>query len=192
MRSHTRPSNEPHRHRTTARLRRLVIPVAAGAAVAAVTACTSGSPASEGPDTVGRRPISAPMPAGPIPSDTASAALTARVPAPLTATVTSGLSPVVTTAAGTPFDGEHVSGPAAERLQQAVDAGRQPWRLDEDAVARAFVSARFGWSQATVTGNSESVRVATGPDGRGVTLALVQPARVGDGGIWVVESGHWN
>ncbi|MFF0453523.1 acyl transferase [Nocardia africana] len=120
-------------------------------------------------------------------------------PAALPAAPTSDLpvvSPSVPAAgdhppAGTAFPGEGIGGDAAEQLQQSVDAGHQPWRLDEDAVARAFVSGRFGWSQPTITHDGPYLAVATGPNGQRVSLQLSQPARKNNGGVWVVESGLW-
>jgi hypothetical protein len=41
-------------------------------------------------------------------------------------------------------DGHRVLGTRARRLQEAVDAGHQPWWLDALQVAVSFVGARFG------------------------------------------------
>lgn len=203
MRSHTRLPHRPgHRQIRATDLPR-VIAVAVGVAVAvSLGACSTDSPASEGPNTAEYR------------STTQTAALNTTVEthdgsgsverpssgrAEFPSAPTSELpvvSPSVPAAgdhppAGTAFPGEGISGDAAEQLQQSVDAGHQPWRLDEDAVARAFVSGRFGWSQPAITHGGPYLAIATGPDGQRVSLQLSQPARKNNGGVWVVESGIW-
>jgi hypothetical protein len=86
--------------------------------------------------------------------------------------------------------GEDLTADQAAQLQQAVDAGHQPWRLDEIAVAQAFVADRLGWADvdARLTG-PQTVEVANRADGATVTLQLQQPVREGPDGIWVVASG---
>ncbi|WP_227979805.1 acyl transferase [Nocardia spumae] len=140
--------------------------LAAGLVFAA--ACSSNSPASEGPHTVPRR----------------------VTPESVTGEITSATASIAIAVPDSAFPGEGISGGAADKLQQSVDAGHQPWRLDEDSVVRSFVSGRFGWSQATITYGRHDVAFVTGPDGRRVALRLAQPARRDNGGIWVVESGN--
>ncbi|WP_062995783.1 hypothetical protein [Nocardia mikamii] len=202
MRSHTRlPHSSGHQRIRFPDVLR-VVAVATGVAVAAtLVACSTDSPASEGPNTVGYRSMTQapavhtsgdtddgsggiePTPSGP-----------AEVPsAPTDFPVVSPSSPAAgdRPTAGTAFPGEGISGEAAEQLQQSADAGHQPWRLDEDAVARAFVSGRFGWSRPTITHDGAYLAVVTGPNGQRVSLQLSQPARKNNGGVWAVESGIW-
>ncbi|MBF4996589.1 hypothetical protein IRT45_05395 [Nocardia sp. BSTN01] len=203
MRSHTRlPLFSGHRQlRATDILR--IVTVATGVAVAAtLVACSTDSPASEGPNTVGYRSMTQAAAANtsgetddgsggtePTPSglDEVPAAPTAQLPVVSPSSPPAGDRPP----AGTAFPGEGISGEAAEQLQQSADAGHQPWRLDEDAVARAFVSGRFGWSRPTIAHDGAYLAVATGPNGQRVSLHLSQPARKNNGGVWVVESGIW-
>jgi hypothetical protein len=86
--------------------------------------------------------------------------------------------------------GEDLTADQAAQLQQDVDAGHQPWRLDEIAVAEAFVAGRLGWTDvdARLT-DPQTVEVANRPDGATVTLQLQQPVREGPDGIWVVTAG---
>ena len=133
------------------------------AAVLCTAACSSASLPSDGPHTVAPERISA---------------------------VTETARPSPAPPSGTVIPGEGITGAAAQQLQQSVDAGHQPWRLDEVAVVRSFVSTRFGWSDPTITYGRDHVAVVTGPDGDRVSLHLVQPARRDDGGVWVVESGN--
>ena len=79
----------------------------------------------------------------------------------------------------------------ARRLQEAVDAGHEPWRLDPLAVARAsagtleftdgdaFDLVSQGPSQAVVRANHAA---------EAYQLRLIQPARGGPSGIWMLES----
>jgi hypothetical protein len=87
--------------------------------------------------------------------------------------------------------GEDLTADQAAQLQQAVDAGHQPWRLDEIAVAQAFVADRLGWADvdARLT-DPQTVEVANRADGATVTLQLQQPVREGTDGIWVVVGGE--
>jgi hypothetical protein len=60
------------------------------------------------------------------------------------------------------------------------------------AVAEAFVHHQLGWTDATARlADPHTVEVTNEADGRIVVLQLRQPAREGDGGIWVVVSGVW-
>ncbi|WP_063006668.1 hypothetical protein [Nocardia kruczakiae] len=203
MRSPTRlPHFSGHRQiRATDILR--VVTVATGVAVAAtLVACSTDSPASEGPNTAAYRSMTqAPAVNTSGETDNASGGFerTPSGPAEVPSAPTSDL-PVVSASspaagdrppAGTTFPGEGISGEAAEQLQQSADAGHQAWRLDEDAVARAFLSGRFGWSRPTITHDGAYLAVATGPNGQRVSLQLSQPARKNNGGVWVVESGIW-
>ena len=114
-----------------------------------------------------------------------TAATTSTVNATATPTPSAG---VPTASPG--LAGEGLTADQAAQLQQDVDAGHQPWRLDEVAVAQAFVAARLGWTDvdAHLT-DPQTVEVANRPDGATVTLLLQQPVREGPGGIWVVASG---
>jgi hypothetical protein len=79
----------------------------------------------------------------------------------------------------------------AIELQQAVDAGRQPWLLDPSEVAIAYASAELGMtSPQAVRSSAGIVDVREGTGGRVVTVTLVQPVRKGPGGIWVVTAGR--
>ena len=95
---------------------------------------------------------------------------------------------VPSSASPTDLGGEDLA--QAAQLQQDVDAGHQPWRLDEIAVAEAFVADRLGWSDvdARLT-DPQTVEVANRPDGATVILQLQQPVRTGPDGIWVVTAG---
>jgi len=86
--------------------------------------------------------------------------------------------------------GEDLTADQAAQLQRDVDAGHQPWRLDQVAVAEAFVAGRLGWTDvdARLT-DPQTVEVANRPDGGTVTLQLQQPVREGPDGIWVVSAG---
>jgi hypothetical protein len=97
----------------------------------------------------------------------------------------------VATSTATPgLAGEDLTADQAAQLQQDVDAGHQPWRLDEVAVAQAFVAGRLGWTDvdARLT-DPQTVEVSNRPDSATVTLQLQQPVREGPDGIWVVASG---
>ena len=79
----------------------------------------------------------------------------------------------------------------ARRLQEAVDAGHEPWRVDPLAVARAsagtlgftdgdvFELASQGPAQAVVRANHAA---------EAYQLRLIQPVRGGPSGIWMLES----
>ena len=79
----------------------------------------------------------------------------------------------------------------AAALQAAADSGSQPWLLDPSEVAVSYAAAAHGWADAEgypgPDGTSVDVRNS---DGERLTLSLVQPARVGDDGIWVVTAEH--
>ncbi|WP_409332757.1 hypothetical protein [Trujillonella humicola] len=116
---------------------------------------------------------------GPGPSRTPS-------PAPAsTATPTSGPPP------GTEIPGESLTAEQVADLQEEVDEGHQPWRTDVGAVAASFVAAQLGWDDASVALADPHTAEVTSADGRIVVLQLRQPAREGEGGIWVVTSGVW-
>jgi hypothetical protein len=82
---------------------------------------------------------------------------------------------------------------SAAPVQDAVNAGDQPWRLDPLAVARA---------EATTLGlaSSDPMRLTSVSAGAAVVrvqhesntydVQLTQPARPGPSGIWVVDSMH--
>ena len=88
------------------------------------------------------------------------------------------------------FDGESLSAEQAQALQDEVDAGQQPWRLDQLAVAEAFVAERFGWTDVEPRqADPHTIEVTNASDGAIVVLQLRQPAREGADGIWIVVSG---
>jgi hypothetical protein len=75
----------------------------------------------------------------------------------------------------------------AAGLQQAVDGGAQPWLLDPAELARSYVTAAYGWTDAAVAVDGDAVQV-TGPGGGARTLTVSQPDRPGPGGVWVVTA----
>src|SRR4051812_12758452 len=97
---------------------------------------------------------------------------------------------VTTSPAPADLAGEDLTADQAAQLQEGVDAGHQPWRLDESAVAEAFVADRLGWTDvdARLT-DPHTVEVTNRPNGARVALQLQQPVRQGPDGIWVVASG---
>ncbi len=104
----------------------------------------------------------------------------------------SGTVPAPAPTPGTSIPGEPLATHGAEQLQREVDEGHQPWRTDMAAVAEAFVHHQLGWTDATARlADPHTVEVTNEADGRIVVLQLRQPAREGDGGIWVVVSGVW-
>jgi hypothetical protein len=87
--------------------------------------------------------------------------------------------------------GEDLTADQAAQLQQDVDAGHQPWRLDEVAVAEAFVADQLGWTDVNAhLTDPQTVEVTNQPDGATVTLQLQQPVREGPDGVWVVAAGR--
>ncbi|MFD6162530.1 acyl transferase [Nocardia sp. NPDC060256] len=93
---------------------------------------------------------------------------------------------------GTAFAGEGLSAQQSSDLQQAVDNGHQPWRLDRVQVAKTFALQRFGWSDVAAETGAPTVVFLTNHDGSRIALHLAQPATRGDLGIWVVDSGVWS
>jgi len=76
-------------------------------------------------------------------------------------------------------------------LQQAVDNGDQPWRLDPLEVARAEAVAlglSAGDPLELVDRQPGVARVRAGHAGATYEIHLIQPARLGPTGIWVVDS----
>ncbi|MGY1782217.1 hypothetical protein [Geodermatophilus sp. SYSU D01036] len=95
-------------------------------------------------------------------------------------------------APGTALPGEDLTTEQAAELQEQVDGGHQPWRTDVAAVAAAFAASELGWDDAEVAlADPHTAEVTDPASGRVVTLQLRQPAREGEGGIWVVVSGVW-
>lgn len=85
-------------------------------------------------------------------------------------------------------DGGAFSRDRARALQDAVDGGSQPWRLDPIAVARAFVEGVPGWGGARLVPTGPATVEATAPGHRdAMLLRLGQPATVGPTGVWVVQ-----
>lgn len=117
------------------------------------------------------------------PSTTPSAPSTPRTPTP---------PPAPSPTPGAAIAGEAFSAAQLDELQQAVDEGHQPWRLDVAAVAEAFTRDRLGWTDVQVgLADPHTAEVTSGTDGRMVTLQLRQPAREGADGIWIVISDVW-
>ncbi|MBI4213066.1 MAG: hypothetical protein HY534_02045 [Chloroflexi bacterium] len=85
---------------------------------------------------------------------------------------------------------------AAIQLQQEVDAGHQPWRLEPESVARAAAEPEgvdLSGARYLVVGlppdagrNRTLVRIST-PSAT-LEVELVQPARQGPTGIWAVKA----
>ena len=85
-----------------------------------------------------------------------------------------------------------ISDPAAAQIvQHAVDTGDQPWRLDPLEVARADTAA-FGFSAADpmqlIDQEPGSAHVRAQHAGKTYEIHVIQPARLGSSGIWVVTS----
>ena len=76
-------------------------------------------------------------------------------------------------------------------LQHAVDTGDQPWRLDPLEVARADGTV-LGFAATDpmqlIDEKTGSAQVRAQHAGASYDIKLVQPARLGPSGIWVVES----
>jgi len=76
-------------------------------------------------------------------------------------------------------------------LQHAVDAGDQPWRLDPLEVARADGTVPgFAATDPMQLADQKtgSARVRAQHAGASYDIQVLQPARLGPSGIWVVES----
>lgn len=75
----------------------------------------------------------------------------------------------------------------ANTTQAQVDQGHQPWLLDPAMVASAYATAGLGWENPTVVMRQTGWYQVTDPaTGAAADLALRQPARTGEGGIWAV------
>jgi hypothetical protein len=90
-----------------------------------------------------------------------------------------------------PIAGEGLDAAAVATLQAAVDQGAQPWRLDPEMVALAFVRGRFSWMMPRVERGAATTVVVDDGGGGALSLALAQPVRTGPGGIWEVTEGTW-
>jgi hypothetical protein len=74
---------------------------------------------------------------------------------------------------------------AVSGLQARADAGSQPWLLDPLDLAQAYASTVHGWKTAAVSSTGpDEIRISA--DGTTVVVTVSQPARTGNGGIWVV------
>jgi len=75
------------------------------------------------------------------------------------------------------------------RFHRAVDAGDEPWRLDPVEAARAD-TALLGFdahdSMQLVKASEGSALVRAQHAGTGYDISLIQPARLGPTGVWVV------
>jgi hypothetical protein len=80
--------------------------------------------------------------------------------------------------------------PATQPLQRAVDAGDEPWRLDPLEAARADATS-FGFAPTDpmhlVETSAGYARVQADHAGARYEIRVVQPARLGRLGIWVVS-----
>ena len=95
-------------------------------------------------------------------------------------------------APGTTFTGENISVEHAAELQEEVDEGHEPWRLDQSSVARVFANNRFGWTDVQIAlDDPHTVQVSETSTQHLVSLQMRQPVREGETGIWVVDSGVW-
>jgi hypothetical protein len=75
----------------------------------------------------------------------------------------------------------------AANTQAGVDEGHQPWLLDAATVAVSYAGAELGWQDAGIEQVQPSTYRVTDPaSGARAELALAQPARQGEGGIWAV------
>ena len=93
---------------------------------------------------------------------------------------------------GTTITGENISAEHAADLQEEVDEGHEPWRLDQSSVAAAFAGDRFGWTDVEIAlDDPHTVQVTDTASQHLVSLQMRQPAREGETGIWVVDSGVW-
>lgn len=153
--------------------------------VGSLAACgDSGTPAPTPPGTTTSAPATAPSTGTTSPPTTTTGTTTPRT----TAATTDGTG----TAPGTSFGGEDLSAEQATELQQSVDQGHQPWRLEQTMVAETFVLSRFGWDSVDARlADPHTAEVTNRADGKMVVLQLRQPAREGEGGIWAVVSGVW-
>jgi hypothetical protein len=75
----------------------------------------------------------------------------------------------------------------AANTQTGVDEGHQPWLLDAASVAVSYAGAELGWPDTGIEQVQPSTYRVTDPaSGARAELALAQPARQGEGGIWAV------
>jgi hypothetical protein len=75
----------------------------------------------------------------------------------------------------------------AANAQTGVDEGHQPWLLDAATVAVSYAGAELGWQDPGIEQMQPSTYRVTDPaSGAQAELALAQPARQGEGGIWAV------
>lgn len=83
-----------------------------------------------------------------------------------------------------------------KRLQQEVDGGHQPWRLDPVEVARVD-GVKYGFSKDDVFsllakkfGEDAGTYIAdVGVEHKGESyiISLIQPGTIGRGGVWVIN-----
>lgn len=93
---------------------------------------------------------------------------------------------------GTTFAGENIDAEHAADLQEEVDDGHEPWRLDQSSVATMFAANRFGWTDVEIAlDDPHTVQVTDTATGQLISLQMRQPVREGETGIWVVDSGVW-
>src|SRR5262249_12543721 len=82
---------------------------------------------------------------------------------------------------------------SAQTVQRSVDTGDQPWRLDPLQVAHADTAA-FGLNpndpMQLVRQEAGSAQIRAQHAGKTYEIGLIQPARLGPSGIWVVMSVH--
>lgn len=124
----------------------------------------------------------APAGAPPTPATTSAAPSTTATP--------SAVGPTASTEPSSPVLLPWPAATTAEAadLQSSVDGGSQPWLLDPVEVAIAYAAAARGWSDADAVPapGGKSVEISDGE--HRMSVSLTQPARAGDGGIWVVTA----
>jgi hypothetical protein len=120
-----------------------------------------------------------------------AAAPPASSPSPSASSPAASSSPVapVTTSSTRPFPGiwDVRTWKQAREVQQAVDDGHQPWRLDPAAVVAGYARGALGISKPAVRRGGETILAVASPDGEIVGhVKVTQPVRQGPRGIWVV------
>ncbi|MFE3257301.1 acyl transferase [Nocardia sp. NPDC059091] len=162
------------------------------AAVAGCTTTSTVSPTSQ-PSTTAAATATTTVP-GSVPETTLVPTTSSVAEPPVVPTRAPSKQPESSTEpqAGKTFPGEGLTAQQARDLQQGVDSGHQPWRLDRVQVAKAFVQQRFGWATVQAAADGPTSVVVTNQDGSKLTLQVGQPVTQGSRGIWVVDSGAWD
>jgi hypothetical protein len=78
---------------------------------------------------------------------------------------------------------------APQGVQEAVDAGHLPWRLDPAQVVRECLDGALGQAAWVVRRlDTATFAVSEARSGLAARLRVEQPARLGAGGVWVVAA----